>query len=72
MQNYTGGLSNPVCLYVPTDVTQSGQITHALDIGERIFGKDDNDDGVVNTVVNCAGIVLAGNNFFEGSSTRLR
>ena len=51
--------SSPVCLYIPTDVTQSDQITHALDRGERIFGNDENDpycDGIVNTVVNCAGI----------------
>jgi 3-hydroxyacyl-CoA dehydrogenase/3-hydroxy-2-methylbutyryl-CoA dehydrogenase len=60
--NHEGG---DCCIFVPTDVTQSDQITEALDIGEDTFGdkftyaEKDYRDGVVNTVVNCAGIGLA-------------
>jgi 3-hydroxyacyl-CoA dehydrogenase/3-hydroxy-2-methylbutyryl-CoA dehydrogenase len=70
--NYDNNNNNS-CIFVPTDVTQSYQITNALDIGEEIFGSSrmnnidydhDHDnhnddyycDGIVNTVVNCAGI----------------
>jgi len=45
--------NNAAAIFVPTDVTQPEQVTEALNAAERLYGKS------VNTVVNCAGIVLA-------------
>lgn len=43
----------PAAVFVPTDVTQSDQVTAALDAAEHAYGRP------VDTVVNCAGIGLA-------------
>lgn len=46
-------LGSAKAIFVPTDVTTEADVTHALDVAEKTFGKS------VNVAVNCAGVGLA-------------